>query len=162
MKEKVLIYTTSSDQETISVGKRLGELLTAGDVIALVGELGSGKTWFAKGLALGLGVNPTTVITSPSFSLVNEYPARYPFYHMDLYRLQTLTEVFSAGLEEYIYAGGVVVVEWADRWPEIIPEWRIKGAFLISDDFHRKIHLSGDHPRSLEVLEEMERRSRPI
>lgn len=153
MKEKVIIYSTTSSQETIRLGKKMGELLKEGDVVALVGELGSGKTWFTKGLAIGLGVDPKTVITSPSFALVNEYHGHYLFYHMDLYRLQTLTEVLSAGLEEYLYTGGVVVMEWADRCPEILPEWRIKVEFTMIDHSSRKITLSGHHPRASAVLE---------
>jgi len=83
MKERCVTYDTASDQETIHLGQELGKVLKEGDVIALVGELGSGKTCFTKGLALGLGVSPDTIITSPSFSLINEYEGRhtlsYPF-----------------------------------------------------------------------------------
>lgn len=155
MKEKVNIYSTISDQETIKLGQRLGALLTDGDVVALVGELGSGKTWFTKGLALGLGVSPDMIITSPSFALVNEYEGRCTFYHMDFYRLESLSEVISSGLEEYLYKGDVVVLEWADRWPEILPERRIKVEFFIMDDHSRKITLSGFHPIATEIIEKL-------
>jgi len=146
---------TDSDKETINLGKKLGALLFEGDVVALVGDLGSGKTWFTKGLALGLGVGTDTVIPSPSFSLVNEYKGRCTFYHMDLYRLEDLSEVLYAGLEEYLQSGGVAVMEWADRWPEILPEHRIKVEIVIIDENRRDITLSGQHPRAIDIIEEL-------
>ena len=154
--EKQITYVTTSDEETIRLGQRLGDLLSEGDVVALVGELGSGKTWFTKGLALGLGVSPDTIVTSPSFTLVNEYKGRYTFYHMDFYRLENLPEVLSAGLEEYLHDSGVVAFEWADRWPEILPDKRVMVKFLIIDDRRREITLSGYDPRALEIIEDLE------
>ena len=154
--ETQITYITTSDEETISLGLRLGALLSEGDVVALVGELGSGKTWFTKGLALGLGVSPDTIVTSPSFTLVNEYKGRYTFYHMDFYRLENLPEVLSAGLEEYLHDSGVVALEWADRWPEILPDKRVLVKFLIIDDRRREITLSGYDPRALEIIEDLE------
>ncbi len=148
---------TTSDEETIRLGQRLGHLLSEGDVVALVGELGSGKTWFTKGLALGLGIGPDTIITSPSFTLVNEYKGKYTFYHMDFYRLESLPEVLSAGLEEYLHDSAVVVLEWADRWPQILPENRVLVEFVILDDQRREITLSGHHPRALEIIRKMEK-----
>jgi tRNA threonylcarbamoyladenosine biosynthesis protein TsaE len=154
LKKKSLEYAADSDDETIKLGRKLGALLAEGDVIALVGELGSGKTWFAKGLALGLGVDPHTVITSPSFAFVNEYQGRHTFFHMDIYRLESLAEFISAGLEEYLYDNGsVVAMEWADRWPEILPEQSITVEFVIIDENLRKITVSGHHPRSMRILE---------
>ena len=155
MKVKELKYVTESSEDTIKLGRQLGAILQKGDVVALVGELGSGKTWFTKGLALGMGINSSTVITSPSFSLVNEYEGRFLFYHMDLFRLDNLSEVLSAGLEEYLYNGSVVVMEWADRWPEILPEQCIKVEFIIIDEQLRDITLSGHHPRAIKIMEEL-------
>ena len=152
MAERVLIYNTVSDRETIKLGQKLGAVLNEGDVIALVGELGSGKTWFAKGIAIGLGISPGTVITSPSFSLLNEYEGRCTFFHMDAYRLESLSDFISAGLDEYFFQDGVVAMEWADRWPEILPDWRVKVEFAIVDDHLRKINLSGYHARAVEIL----------
>ena len=123
-----------------------------GDIIALVGDLGSGKTWLTKGLAIGLGVAPGTVITSPSFSLVNEYKGRYPFYHMDLYRLEDHRDILSAGIDHYLYDTGVVAVEWADRWPEILPEKRVWVKLVIIDDHKRHVILSGQHPRAVDIM----------
>ena len=156
IKDKSLTYITVSDEETIILGQKLGDVLTDGDVVALVGELGSGKTWFTKGIAIGLGVSPDNVITSPSFTLVNEYEGRHTFYHMDFYRLGNLSEVLSSGLEQYLHNGGVVVLEWADRWPEILPEKRLWVQFAIIDDHRRQITLSGDHPRAIEILQNVE------
>jgi len=143
---------TSSPEETIGVGQRLGVLLEVGDVVALTGTLGSGKTCFTKGLALGLDVHPATVITSASFALVNEYQGRCRFFHMDLYRLSGPLEFASAGLEEFLFDGGVAAVEWADRVPEALPEQRIDVEFAIIDDHRRQITLSGRQPRAVKII----------
>ena len=124
-------------------------------MVALMGGLGSGKTLFTKGIALGLGIGPETVITSPSFSLVNEYDCGRVFYHMDLYRLEGLSDVLLTGLEEYLHVGGVVAMEWADRWLEILPERRLDVRFEILDDHRRNITISGRHPRAVEIIEWM-------
>lgn len=160
MNERCVTYDTASDQETIHLGQELGKVLKEGDVIALVGDLGSGKTWFTKGLALGLGVSPDTIITSPSFALINEYEGRHTLFHLDIYRLESLGDFLSAGLEEYFYRDGVVVMEWADRWPEILPEWKLKVRFVIIDYLVRKIVLSGRHPRAVEILKNLTRVNR--
>lgn len=157
MSKEVLIFKTVSDDETIKLGRQTGVALTAGDVIALEGELGSGKTWFTKGLALGLGIPPDTIITSPSFSLMNAYEGRYPFFHMDAYRLNSLSEFLEAGFQEYFYQNGIVAMEWADRWPEILPEWRLRIEFFIRDEKSREIRFSGHHPRAQEIIKEIEK-----
>ena len=144
---------TQSDQETIDLGFTLGTLLEEGDVVALVGELGSGKTWLTKGIAQGLGVSQETVVTSPSFALVNEYPGRATLFHMDIYRLESLSELLSAGIEEYLHSGGVAVLEWADRWPEILPDETLKVELTIVSDHSRSISLSGRHPRASSIIE---------
>ncbi|MBN2125939.1 MAG: tRNA (adenosine(37)-N6)-threonylcarbamoyltransferase complex ATPase subunit type 1 TsaE [Deltaproteobacteria bacterium] len=153
MKTDLFTYQTASDQETIDLGQRLGRLLEAGDVVALAGELGSGKTWFAKGIARGLGINPSVVITSPSFALVNEYEGKYTFFHMDVYRLESLSELLSAGIEEYLHSGGVVAMEWADRWVEILPEESIWVKLAILDDHRREIAFSGRPGRPRDVID---------
>ena len=153
MSVKHLKYLTKSDKETVNLGKRLGALLTEGDLVAMTGVLGSGKTWFTKGIALGLDISPDTVITSPSFSLVNEYNCRSIFYHMDLYRLENLEDVLSSGIEEYLHKGGVVAMEWADRWPQILPDKKVEVRFDILDDCERNITISGNHPRAREIID---------
>jgi tRNA threonylcarbamoyladenosine biosynthesis protein TsaE len=160
LRERCVTYDTASDQETIHLGQELGKVLKEGDVIALVGELGSGKTWFTKGLALGLGVSPDTIITSPSFSLITEYEGRHTLFHLDVYRLESLSDFLSVGLEDYFYQDGVVVMEWADRWPEILPAWKLKVGFVIIDNSLRKITLSGNHYRAVEILKDLTRVNR--
>jgi tRNA threonylcarbamoyladenosine biosynthesis protein TsaE len=152
---------TESDLETIELGFALGTLLEEGDVVALEGELGSGKTWFTKGIARGLGIGPNTVVTSPSFALVNEYPGRTTLFHIDVYRLGSLSELLSAGIEEYLHCGGVAVLEWADRWPEILPDEALKVELAIVNDHSRRITFSGRHPRASFVIEAI-KRTRPL
>ena len=156
MKRQSVTHLTSSDEDTIKLGRELGKVLHEGDVIALEGELGSGKTWFTKGIALGLEVSRNTIITSPSFSLVNEYEGRHTLFHMDVYRLENVSDFFAAGLDEYFYRDGVVVMEWADRWPEVLPIQRVVVKISIIDSHYRKIDLSGSHERAIEILEDMQ------
>jgi tRNA threonylcarbamoyladenosine biosynthesis protein TsaE len=156
METMQLTIETHSDRDTIEMGKRIGALLSGGDVVALTGPLGSGKTWFTKGIALGLGLTPATIITSPSFSLVNEYPARLTLYHMDLYRLERVSDILATGLEEYLYNDGVAVVEWADRLPGILPEWTISINFHILDDKDRHIRFQGNHPHAFDILKQLD------
>lgn len=144
---------SESDEKTIGLGRILGGCLRRGDVVGLAGELGSGKTWFTKGIALGLGIPAGTVVTSPSFALVNDYEGFVTLYHMDIYRLESEREFISAGLEEYLYTDGVTVVEWADRWPGMLPDHGLRVRFKILGDREREITLSGPHPRAEEMIE---------
>jgi tRNA threonylcarbamoyladenosine biosynthesis protein TsaE len=105
---------TTSEEETSAAGARLGESLQAGDVVLLYGDLGAGKTAFVRGLAQGLGA-PGDEVTSPTFTIVQEYPGRVTLFHVDLYRLEE-REVDDLGLEELILGDGVVAIEWAERW----------------------------------------------
>lgn len=155
MKKESVTYVTTSGEETITLGRKLGAFLSEGDLISLAGELGSGKTWFTKGLALGLGVSPKTVITSPSFALMNEYEGRCPLLHMDIYRLESTSEFLDAGLDEFFYEKGVVVLEWGDRWPELLPEWSLLVDLVILDESSRQITVSGHHPRALSVIRQL-------
>jgi tRNA threonylcarbamoyladenosine biosynthesis protein TsaE len=147
------VAITRSDRETIELGYKLGTCLAQGDVVALVGELGSGKTWLTKGIARGVGVAPDTVITSPTFALVNEYQGKTTLFHMDVYRLSSLAEFLSAGIEDYLYGEGVTVLEWADRWPGDLPEQTIRVELFILDDRSRRISLSGDHVRAAVIIQ---------
>jgi len=156
MTARQLKVQTHSDKDTIRLGRKIGALLSRGDVIALTGPLGSGKTWFTKGIALGLGVDPGMIVTSPSFSLVNEYNAGCTLYHMDLYRLDRPSDILATGLEEYIYNDGVAVVEWADRLPEILPEWSITVRLEILNNQERDITIEGAHPRAVNLIKQLE------
>lgn len=130
-KDAFVFYTFGPD-ETKRLGARLGRCLNPDDVVALSGDLGTGKTCFAQGVALGLGLPSSLHITSPSFSLVNEYQGgRIRLYHMDAYRLESLDAFLDAGLEEYFYEGGVVVLEWSDRWPQVLPAASVRVALVI-------------------------------
>lgn len=111
---------TFSVQETIDAGISLGRLLKKGDVVCLSGDLGTGKTAFTSGIASALGVGG--YITSPTFTIVNEYRAEVPLYHFDAYRLADPEEMLEIGFEEYIDGKGVVVIEWAERIKSILPE----------------------------------------
>jgi tRNA threonylcarbamoyladenosine biosynthesis protein TsaE len=106
---------TCSPQQTKSWGKRVGKLLEGGEIIGLIGELGSGKTCFVRGLAEGVGVGREAWIRSPTFTLINEYHGRLPVYHIDLYRLGDRHELEGLGLRDYLYSDGASVIEWFDH-----------------------------------------------
>ena len=130
---------TASPEATQSLAERLGRLLQPGDVIALVGELGSGKTLFSQGLARGLEVPETFYITSPTFAIINEYPGRIPFSHLDLYRVSSGTEFSELGLEEILYGPGAVAIEWADRLGDDLPEERLEVHLAFSNETKRSL-----------------------
>ena len=107
-------YRTHSEQETEEVGGALARVLAPGTVIAFTGDLGAGKTAFTRGLARGLGV--TDRVTSPTFTIVNEYSGgRLPLFHFDMYRLESSEELFDIGWEDYLRRGGVCAVEWSEK-----------------------------------------------
>jgi tRNA threonylcarbamoyladenosine biosynthesis protein TsaE len=116
----------ADSKATIEFGELLGRYLTAGDVVGLIGDLGAGKTQFAKGLALGLGVSDQYHITSPTYTIINEYPGRIPLYHFDLYRIDGVSEFEDLGYEEYFNGRGVTVIEWADKMTDLLPDERIE------------------------------------
>lgn len=137
---------SKSDNDTVNTGKRLGMILAGGDAVALSGPLGSGKTWLTKGIGIGLGVDPDEVISSPSFSLVNEYEGRCLLYHIDLYRLDKQNDITLLGLDDYFHERSVVVVEWAERSPGLFPSGFIKVKIEILDDNMRAIEIDSDDP----------------
>jgi tRNA threonylcarbamoyladenosine biosynthesis protein TsaE len=126
LRKEIAEFETRSREETVRLGRRLGERLGPGDVVALIGELGAGKTTLAKGIAAGAGVGDENEVTSPTFVLVNEYRGRFPVYHADLYRLQEAPELEDLGWEEIIYGDGISLLEWAEKIPEALPEARIE------------------------------------
>ena len=112
--------TSHSPEETLAVGRRLAATLRAGDVLALAGDLGAGKTQLVTGIAAGLGVPQD--VTSPTFTLIHEYAGgKFPLYHIDFYRLDSAQEALNIGLDEYLAGDGVVVIEWADKFAQLIP-----------------------------------------
>jgi tRNA threonylcarbamoyladenosine biosynthesis protein TsaE len=119
---KKVVLKTKSASETIRIGRSIGSRLRSGDVVALVGELGAGKTQFIKGLAAGLGASKGAYVSSPSFTLINEYPGGIPLYHIDLFRLGGEKEAEDLGLEDYFRGDGITVIEWADKISSLLPE----------------------------------------
>jgi tRNA threonylcarbamoyladenosine biosynthesis protein TsaE len=132
---------SDSHARTQALGEKLGRALAAGDTVALVGELGAGKTAFVQGMARGLGV--TGAVKSPSFTIVNEHDGRVPLFHVDFYRLESAAELHNIGFDEYFGRGGVVVVEWADRFADALPAERLDVRIEILDGDARLFHVSG-------------------
>ncbi|UCE61560.1 MAG: tRNA (adenosine(37)-N6)-threonylcarbamoyltransferase complex ATPase subunit type 1 TsaE [Phycisphaerales bacterium] len=116
------VCKTDSPEATITLGEAIGCSLIGGLVIGLVGPLGAGKTQLVKGIASGNSIDDTRDVTSPTFVLVNEYAGRLDLYHLDAYRLSTPKEFLALGFDEFIHGGSAVVVEWADRVHDAMPE----------------------------------------
>lgn len=139
--------TTRSERETIEIAQNFESEKFPNMIICLDGELGSGKTIFAKGIANALGINET--ITSPTFTIIKEYNGELPLYHMDVYRLDGNTE--GVGIEEYFTKGGVVVIEWAETIKDILPSERLDIKFKIVDENKRLLILT-PHGKKYEDL----------
>ena len=148
-----MVIHTQSVRETVQLGRRIGGLLRPGQTVALVGELGSGKTHLIKGLAAGIGVKRAGRIASPSFTLIHEYQGRIPFYHVDLYRLVAEEEAAGLGLEEYLGGAGATAIEWADRIPSLLPKELLWIRFRFLDRHRRSIHLQGKGSRYEEMVD---------
>ncbi len=134
---------TRSPEQTMRLGRIGGELLPPGSVVALMGDLGTGKTIFVKGVARGLGVMDEREITSPSFVLVNEYSGRLPIRHVDLYRLHHAREVEDLGWEELISPPGVTLIEWAEKVLALLPPHRMEVHFAWVNARERELTLVG-------------------
>ena len=143
-----MVLISKSPAETVRIGRILGEGLKAGDVVALTGELGSGKTCLTQGIACGLGVPENYAVTSPTFTLINEYPGREAaLIHVDLYRLQGAADLADTGYEEYLSGGGVMVIEWADKIREAVPDGAVCVALTYLEENVRKMEISGCRDR---------------
>ena len=140
-----IIVTTA--EETKRLGAKLGRALAVGDVIALIGPLGSGKTTFAQGIAVGLDVAADRHVASPTFALINEHPARIPFVHADFYRVERPEELRELGLEE-AYDRAAVALEWADRFPQIVPADHLQLTFVAQPDGSRRLEVRAGGQRS--------------
>ncbi len=132
---------SSGPDETISIGRKLGSILKAGDVACLYGDIGAGKTTLIKGIAAAFGIEERD-ITSASFTIIAEYDTSPPFYHVDLYRLEGGGDVFETGLYDYLNRDGVVIIEWAERLEEV-PEGSIQVSIDITDDSKRTLAIEG-------------------
>ncbi len=141
----LLTVKSSSEEMTRKLGCFLGKIVPPGTVLALSGELGAGKTVFAQGVGLGLGVAET--VNSPSYVLMNIYCGRMEFYHFDFYRLEEEEELFELGLEEYFYSEGVTLIEWADKFPGVLPPDRLEIKMLKDDQDLERTRLLYFTPR---------------
>jgi len=131
----------TSEHETMAFAEQMAAKMQSGTVLGLVGDLGAGKTHFVKGLALGLG--SSSPVSSPTFTLVHEYrDGTCPLYHFDFYRVDQLEEIVAIGWEEFLDEEGIVVVEWADRYPDLMPKetqwWQIE---ILAEDTRRIVRI---------------------
>jgi tRNA threonylcarbamoyladenosine biosynthesis protein TsaE len=136
----VATFISNSAAETESIGRQFANNVDAGSVLALKGELGSGKTQFTKGLVAGLG--SSVLVASPTFTIIHEYPGgRLPVYHFDFFRLEDQESAARLGLDDYFFGDGISVIEWADRFPEFIPEQARWILFEIRSENARTINV---------------------
>ncbi len=148
--EGTVVCHTRSPEETRAIGRKIGAVAQAGDVLLLVGELGAGKTVFSQGLGDGLSVEET--VNSPTFVLLHEYHGRLTLYHYDLYRLGNIEETVSHEWQEFLYGTGVSVVEWANRASEFLPTEHLLLEFSIESETRRVIRLTAAGRRHIELL----------
>jgi tRNA threonylcarbamoyladenosine biosynthesis protein TsaE len=136
------------------MGRLIGAILERGDIVALIGELGSGKTCLTQGMAKGLGVEENVPVVSPTFTLINEYPGKIPLIHLDVYRLSGPRDLEDMGYEEYFEGGGVIVIEWAEKIRDILPAKTLFISMRYIDENTREMILEGpgEKIRKLEEL----------
>lgn len=144
---------SDSRERTVEIGRRIGSFLGRGDIVALIGELGSGKTTLTQGIARGLDVAENVPVVSPTFTLVNEYPGRLPLVHLDAYRLSGPADLEDMGYEEYFFGGGVVVIEWAEKILDLLPDAAIVLRMAYIDENTRELIIEGP-PGTLQELED--------
>ncbi|MDH4320119.1 MAG: tRNA (adenosine(37)-N6)-threonylcarbamoyltransferase complex ATPase subunit type 1 TsaE [Desulfobulbaceae bacterium] len=129
--------------ETIDFGRQLGRIARPGDIITMTGNLGAGKTTLTQAIGQGLQVPEECYITSPTFSLLHEYPGRIPLYHMDLYRLADEEEIEVLGFEDYLYGEGLCVIEWPERLGSLMPTERLHIDLRFAGETARRAELTG-------------------
>lgn len=142
------VFLSNSPLATLNFGKRVGKQLEAGSILALIGELGCGKTLFTRGICAGLDI-PLRYVNSPTFVLVNEYRGKMPVFHMDLYRIEGIAQGFEIGILDYLarVEFGVMVVEWAEKILSLLPDDYIKVEFHVISARKRQLVLSGSEKR---------------
>jgi len=130
-----------SIDETVALGAQLAKKLRRGDIVALIGDLGAGKTVFTKGIAKGLGVRNVRYVNSPTFVIIKEHKGKIPLYHLDLYRLDHSSVIDAENFEEYFYGDGVTVIEWADKIRRLLPKKYIEVRLSVAGELKRKITI---------------------
>ena len=140
-----------NEEELIQWGQRLGTLLQAGDVLVLTGDLGAGKTTFTKGLALGLGISQ--MIKSPTYTIVREYEGRLPLYHLDVYRIEG--DADSIDLDEFLFGGGVTVIEWGHLLGEDLPDSYLE-LEILKEAEGRCLHFTAHGSRAEQLIKELQ------
>jgi len=145
---------SDSREQTLEMGRLIGAILERGDIVALIGELGSGKTCLTQGMAKGLGVEENVPVVSPTFTLINEYPGKIPLIHLDVYRLSGPRDLEDMGYEEYFEGGGIIVIEWAEKIRDILPAKTLFVSMRYIDENTREMILEGpgEKIRKLEEL----------
>lgn len=149
----MVTIASGSPEETEKAGVCLGKLLSPGDFIALKGDLGGGKTKFARGVAIGLGVSPDLPVTSPTYTLMNIYSGRIPLYHFDLYRLAGDEDVVDLGFADYFSGDGASLVEWPERLNAELPTERLEILFTYIGESERRLDLRPMGPRYEQMLD---------
>lgn len=147
-----LSFSAKNIGDTLSFGKKLGSTLKIGEVIALTGELGAGKTTLVQAIATGLGIPSDVIVCSPSYTLVNEYDGRIPLFHFDLYRLEDAKDIHELGFEEYLEGEGVSIIEWADIAPNLLPAEHLKIDIKIINEDEREMAVTALGERYKRVL----------
>lgn len=140
-----------SADETQRLGALLGELLRGGDIVCVSGELGAGKTCLVQGIARGLGIDPSVRVTSPTFTLVGEYPGPVALRHADFYRVESYARLDDAGFLDLVDESGVLVVEWPERFPEALPEERLEIAIELVSESERRMRFGGAGARASQI-----------
>jgi len=148
-----LELTSHSPEQTQRLGARIGELTLPGDILLLIGALGTGKTCLTQGIAWGLGIKEYAV--SPSFVIVRELYGRLPLYHIDLYRLDHIEEIVELGLDDYLYGSGVCVVEWAEKGLSVLPTEHLMIQISYLSDSERSFQLKPSGKRYLQILAQL-------
>ena len=145
-------FVTDSVEETYALGERLARALAPGDVLALRGDLGAGKTSFVRGLARGLRVPSEYPVTSPTFVLLQTYPGAVNLHHLDFYRIENASELASLGLTEWLGSDGVVAIEWFEKFPSVWTGDTIEISLTIDSENRRTLEVGETSPRSRAVV----------
>ncbi|HHT51051.1 MAG TPA: tRNA (adenosine(37)-N6)-threonylcarbamoyltransferase complex ATPase subunit type 1 TsaE [Eubacteriaceae bacterium] len=147
-------FSTNSPQQTYEFGEKIGERLIAGSIVCLAGEMGAGKTALTQGIVKGAGIE--TYVTSPTYTIINEYSGKLPIYHFDVFRLEDGDELYEIGFDEYLYGEGIVIIEWANLIKEFLPKEYLWIDIKKGEDFNdRTLTLIPKGNYYIELLKEL-------